>query len=1060
MIYQLTTITKRNKVNIEGYITFSKNRMNKIMGGVSISTKKAEAQHVVKIKEGENDDEFIVVRHEKYEPAINVMTIYGEQENRTSKSTMLERWGRILEVIHGVLAKNESLVVLGDFNKHIGSDHLGVAGNHDKITFGGSLVRDLIDNGDLILVNNTEKAEGGPFTRKDPSNPHDESKKSCLDLALISPDLYKYVESLVIDKKEKYEMYRVVVKDGKKCLVSPDHHTLILSFRDIPTNRNKVKQEPTVRFNLKKEEGWENYKALTEECDDLLRIVNDNEKSIADIYEKFEKMHNKIKFKSFGKTRTMRAGNEKTEKHKLSENNEAVIDDIMKKRSNRLESEIQSLKSSSNSRSTRAFKLIETLQGKKKSGLEAVAIIDPVTNELKTSRKEILGTTLAYCTNLLTNNEPDDEYKKDIAVKNMLHDVRMTKEQEHDDVLEDEDFDNAVKRFTEKKKSCYDFLTKAGKDFKDATKILIKRIWDSENIPEGWESTLLIMLYKGRGLRESMDNNRFIHSKEWLPRLFEDLVVSKMKVKVLKKTTKYQIGGMKGHRPTEHLFSIKSIIAYYIWIGKPVLIQCIDIRKFFDKEMLRDALNALYSAGVCGKVYRLWYNLNKNTKITIQTGVGLTDARDTGETLGQGTVGGALASALNLDEELNAHFEDSPAEICYGTTRLQPVSFQDDILRVCCSRDEAQEGYNRFEAVFKSKLLEIHPTKSCFMVFAPNNGTQDLIRQEIANRPIIYDRFEMKSKSEEKWLGDMLCDRGLDKSVEATINNRYGKICSAIFEMKAVIEDLRMQMIGGLKCGLDIWELALIPSLINNCSTLTNISTESVERLDKLQNTFLQMLFSVSQSCPKPVLCWDTATMLMQVRVDKSKLELLHHIKNLDESSLAKQIFNEQKSAKWPGLVAEGVQISKDWNVPDITESDVIVSKVGWKTQLKNEAKKQNSKLLSDMIKKSSKLEELRNEEYGEKDYLRKMSMHDARINFSLRSRMFKCKMNFLNTPQYRAEMWRCDSCQTCIDSQSHVLYCPAYQQLREGKSLTSDQDIVTYFKEVLEIRLKLDIDK
>ena len=428
--------------------------------------------------------------------------------------------------------------------------------------------------------------------------------------------------------------------------------------------------------------------------------------------------------------------------------------------------------------------------------------------------------------------------------------------------------------------------------------------------------------------------------------------------------------------------------------------------------------------------------------------------------LGQGTVGGALASALNLDEELNAHFEDSPAEICYGTTRLQPVSFQDDILRVCCSRDEAQEGYNRFEAVFKSKLLEIHPKKSCFMVFAPNNGTRDLIRQEIANRPLIYDRFEMKSKSEEKWLGDMLCDRGLDKSVEATINNRYGKIFSAIFEMKAVIEDLRMQMIGGLKCGLDIWELALIPSLINNCSTWTNISTESVERLDKLQNTFLQMLFSVSQSCPKPVLCWDTATMLMQVRVDKSKLELLHHIKNLDDSSLAKQIFNEQKSAKWPGLVAEGVQISKDWNVPDITESDVIVSKVGWKTQLKNEAKKQNSKLLSDMIKKSSKLEELRNEEYGEKDYLRKMSMHDARINFSLRSRMFKCKMNFLNTPQYRAEMWRCDSCQTCIDSQSHVLYCPAYQQLREGKSLTSDQDIVTYFKEVLEIRLKLDIDK
>ena len=83
----------------------------------------------------------------------------------------------------------------------------------------------------------------------------------------------------------------------------------------------------------------------------------------------------------------------------------------------------------------------------------------------------------------------NDEYKKDLAVKHKLREARMTKVEEHDDLLEDEDFQKAVKRFTEKKKICYDFLTKAGKDFKDATKILLKRIWDTENIPEGWEST-------------------------------------------------------------------------------------------------------------------------------------------------------------------------------------------------------------------------------------------------------------------------------------------------------------------------------------------------------------------------------------------------------------------------------------------------------------------------------------------------------------------------------------------------------------------------------------------
>ena len=107
-----------------------------------------------------------------------------------------------MEVIYNVLAKGESLVVMGDLNRHIGYDQPGVNGNHDKISFGGSLVRDLIDTGDVILVNNSEKAEGGPFTRKDPSDPNDDKKKSCLDLVLISKDLFRYVNKLFIDKKE------------------------------------------------------------------------------------------------------------------------------------------------------------------------------------------------------------------------------------------------------------------------------------------------------------------------------------------------------------------------------------------------------------------------------------------------------------------------------------------------------------------------------------------------------------------------------------------------------------------------------------------------------------------------------------------------------------------------------------------------------------------------------------------------------------------------------------------------------------------------------------------
>ena len=112
------------------------------------------------------------------------------------------------------------------------------------------------------------------------------------------------------------------------------------------------------------------------------------------------------------------------------------------------------------------------------------------------------------------------------------------------------------------------------------------------------------------------------------------------------------------------------------------------------------------------------------------------------------------------------------------------------------------------------------------------------------------------------------------------------------------------------------------------------------------------------------------------------------------------------------------------------------------------------------MIKPLSKLELMKGEYYWEKEYLTEMNMHDARIDFQLRSRMFQCKINFANNPKYKAEMWRCGSCETLIDSQSHILYCPAYAMLRDGKSLSCDQDIVNYFKQVLEIRMKLNLDK
>ena len=39
------------------------------------------------------------------------------------------------------------------------------------------------------------------------------------------------------------------------------------------------------------------------------------------------------------------------------------------------------------------------------------------------------------------------------------------------------------------------------------------------------------------------------------------------------------------------------------------------------------------------------------------------------------------------------------------------------------------------------------------------------------------------------------------------------------------------------------------------------------------------------------------------------------------------------------------------------------------------------------------------------------------------------------------------------LDTQEHIMSCPGYSDLREGKNLLSDADLVSYFQQVLQRR-------
>ena len=150
----------QRKVWMKNYFSFFLNRI-KAKGGVASVEANYLKPHTVKVGEGkEIDDEYIIVRLEHVIPAVNIIYIYGQQEGRTAKEDITEGWMRLEKDLDDIVKRGEAFLIMGDMNRAIGSDKWGIVGNHDKVSYGGHLVRDMVKERNGVILDNM--AEGGP----------------------------------------------------------------------------------------------------------------------------------------------------------------------------------------------------------------------------------------------------------------------------------------------------------------------------------------------------------------------------------------------------------------------------------------------------------------------------------------------------------------------------------------------------------------------------------------------------------------------------------------------------------------------------------------------------------------------------------------------------------------------------------------------------------------------------------------------------------------------------------------------------------------------------------
>ena len=151
-----------------------------------------------------------------------------------------------------------------------------------------------------------------------------------------------------------------------------------------------------------------------------------------------------------------------------------------------------------------------------------------------------------------------------------------------------------------------------------------------------------------------------------------------------------------------------------------------------------------------------------------------------------------------------------------------------------------------------------------------------------------------------------------------------GRIKGATMEVKTIIEDFQMQAIIGMRAASELWERAMIPSLLSGAGTWFGLKANKkvIEMCDNLQNFFWRVMLAVPESCPKIALRCETGMMGIKWRIWKAKIMLLMRIRKQEKSSLATQVFEEMDQGHCIRCPA-WAELRKDLDLTNI--SDLVI---------------------------------------------------------------------------------------------------------------------------------------
>ena len=609
--------------------------------------------------------------------------------------------------------------------------------------------------------------------------------------------------------------------------------------------------------------------------------------------------------------------------------------------------------------------------------------------------------------------------------------------------LDKETFTKVTNRIKISNKNMYKHFIKSGEQYKDAVYMYMKKLIKCENIPTDFALTTLIQIWKRKGSALDLNNMRFIHLRHWHCKLLEALITEKMKNNIVNNTPKIQLGSMPGSSSVEHLVVLKTWMKQNEQLKKPGIFNTFDMAKFFDKESLIDCMYSLSKyAKIENKSYRIWYKINQNTKICVNTSVGTSDYKDIDDSVGQGQVGAALVSSLNIGCAVEEAFRGITSATIgkqisktvndFDTVNLNSVIFQDDIGKMSDNLEDAKLGSQILYDTLSRKVLSVNYDKSKYIIFGSKSQRNNMLNK-LKNDPIKMGDSSLPNTKADTYLGDVIHQEGCEKSITETIDNRIKKQKNKIEEIIQLAESPVMSITGNSVPAFKLFDSIIIPSLLHNCESWIGITDKHISTLQDFQNDFIRRVLRVPDSTPKALLQWDVGLMPMKWRIGKSKLNFVSKVMKKDRSNLCRKTIISEVLNNIKGLGFECSNLCKELGLNNIITSSYTKFEI--RNAIYNFVVNETRSSMQNSIKVSDRL----TDNPDDNNYLNSLPLHSSRLWFRYRARAIKgvkynCKGSFSDL-----------SCRFCdkkeTETQEHLESCEGNSYERRGLKNLADRD-------------------